>query len=58
MADKKIVDVETKGETKKSGLNIDLGDLKKIGAAILATGTPWTSEPAPSSGAIGSPATT
>ncbi len=37
MAEKKIVDVEsTKTETKKSGLNIDLGDLKKIGAAILA----------------------
>ncbi len=36
MAEKKIVDVEAKGETKKSGLNIDLGDLKKIGAAILA----------------------
>lgn len=37
MAEKKIVDVEaTKKETKKSGLNIDLSDLKKIGAAILA----------------------
>ncbi len=37
MAEKKIVDVEsTKKETKKSGLNVDLGDLKKIGAAILA----------------------
>lgn len=37
MAEKKIVDVEsTKTETTKSGLNIDLGDLKKIGAAILA----------------------
>ena len=37
MADKKIVRVESeKKETKKSGLNIDLGDLKKIGAAILA----------------------
>ncbi len=37
MADRKIVEVEeTKTETKKSGLNIDLGDLKKIGAAILA----------------------
>ncbi len=40
MAEKKIVRVEsakeeTKG-TKKSGLNIDLGDLKKIGLAILA----------------------
>ena len=37
MADRKIVEVEeTKKETKKSGLNVDLGDLKKIGAAILA----------------------
>lgn len=37
MAEKKIVDVEeTKKEEKKSGLNIDLSDLKKIGAAILA----------------------
>jgi len=37
MADRKIVEVEEeKKETKKSGLNIDLGDLKKIGAAILA----------------------
>ena len=37
MADRKIVEVEeTKQETKKSGLNIDLGDLKKIGTAILA----------------------
>ena len=38
MADKKIVRVEStkKEETKKSGLNIDLGDLKKIGLAILA----------------------
>ena len=37
MASKKIVDVEEKKmETKKSGLNIDLGDLKKIGLAILA----------------------
>ncbi len=36
MADKKIVRVECeKKETKKSGLNIDLGDLKKIGIAIL-----------------------
>ena len=35
MAEKKIVDVEAT-ETKKSGLNIDLSDLKKIGAAILA----------------------
>ena len=36
MAEKKIVSVEAKEETKKSGLNIDLGDLKKIGLAILA----------------------
>ena len=37
MAERKIVEVEeTKTETKKSGLNIDLGDLKKIGLAILA----------------------
>ncbi len=37
MAEKKIVDVEeTKKEEKKAGLNIDLSDLKKIGAAILA----------------------
>lgn len=36
MADKKIVRVESEQETKKSGLNIDLGDLKKIGVAILA----------------------
>lgn len=37
MAEKKIVRVESEAkETKKSGLNIDLGDLKKIGAAILA----------------------
>ncbi len=38
MAEKKIVRVEStkKEETKKSGLNIDLGDLKKIGLAILA----------------------
>ena len=37
MADRKIVEVEeTKKETKKSGLNIDLSELKKIGAAILA----------------------
>ena len=38
MAERKIVDVEEKKETtstKKSGLNIDLGDLKKIGLAIL-----------------------
>ena len=34
---KKLVEVEsTTKETKKSGLNIDLGDLKKIGLAILA----------------------
>ena len=34
---KKLVEVEsTTKETKKSGLNIDLGDLKKIGVAILA----------------------
>ena len=37
MAEKKIVDVEeAKKEDKKAGLNIDLSDLKKIGAAILA----------------------
>ena len=36
MAEKKIVSVEAKEETKKSGLNIDLSDLKKIGSAILA----------------------
>ena len=37
MAERKIVEVEeTKKETKKAGLNIDLGDLKKIGGAILA----------------------
>lgn len=36
MSSKKIVSVEEeKKETKKSGLNIDLGDLKKIGVAIL-----------------------
>ena len=36
MAERKIVEVEeTKKETKKSGLNIDLGELKKIGVAIL-----------------------
>lgn len=34
MAEKKIVTVEEE-KTKKSGLNIDLGDLKKIGIAIL-----------------------
>lgn len=36
---KKLVEVESSSkskETKKSGLNIDLGDLKKIGLAILA----------------------
>ena len=37
MAERKIVEVEeTKKETKKAGLNIDLSELKKIGAAILA----------------------
>ena len=37
MADRKIVEVtEEKKETKKSGLNIDLSELKKIGSAILA----------------------
>ena len=36
MAEKKIVSVEEEKNTKKSGLNIDLGDLKKIGLAILA----------------------
>ena len=37
MAEKKVVRVEsTKDETKKSGLNIDLSELKKIGGAILA----------------------
>lgn len=35
MAEKKIVRQEAK-ETKKSGLNIDLSELKKIGAAILS----------------------
>ena len=36
MADRKIVEVEeTKNESKKSGLNIDLSELKKIGVAIL-----------------------
>lgn len=35
MAEKKIVEVKSQ-ETNKSGLNIDLSDLKKIGAAILA----------------------
>ena len=38
MADKKIVEVEAKGDNKTAskGLNIDLSELKKIGAAILA----------------------
>lgn len=37
MAERKIVEVEeTKTETKKNGLNIDLSELKKIGGAILA----------------------
>lgn len=40
MAERKIVEVEEEKKetksTKKSGLNIDLGDLKKIGLAILA----------------------
>ena len=37
MAERKIVEVEEeKKETKKAGLNIDLSELKKIGAAILA----------------------
>ena len=36
MAEKKIVQVESAKETKKSGLNIDLSELKKIGGAILA----------------------
>lgn len=35
MAEKKIVEAKS-SETNKSGLNIDLSDLKKIGAAILA----------------------
>ena len=35
MAEKKIVEAKSK-ETNKSGLNIDLSDLKKIGAAVLA----------------------
>ncbi len=36
MAEKKVTRVEsTTKETKKSGLNVDLGDLKKIGLAIL-----------------------
>ena len=36
MADRKIVEVQETKETKKSGLNIDLSELKKIGSAILA----------------------
>ena len=36
MAEKKVVRVESTKETKKSGLNIDLSELKKIGGAILA----------------------
>ena len=37
MAERKIVEVEeTKSDSKKQGLNIDLSELKKIGAAILA----------------------
>ena len=37
MAERKIVEVEeTKKETKKAGLNIDLSELKKIGTAILS----------------------
>lgn len=37
MAERKIVEVEEeKKETKKTGLNIDLSELKKIGSAILA----------------------
>ena len=37
MAEKKIVTVEeTKKDVQKQGLNIDLSELKKIGAAILA----------------------
>ncbi len=35
MAEKKVVKVEEEKSTKKSGLNIDLGELKKIGVAIL-----------------------
>ena len=35
MAEKKIVEAKS-NETNKNGLNIDLSDLKKIGAAILA----------------------
>lgn len=37
MAERKIVEVEEeKKETKNTGLNIDLSELKKIGSAILA----------------------
>ena len=36
MSEKKVVRVESTKETKKSGLNIDLSELKKIGGAILA----------------------
>lgn len=37
MAERKIVEVEEEKEKKKSsGINIDLSELKKIGAAILA----------------------
>ena len=37
MAEKKVVRVEsTKKETKKTGFNIDINELKKIGSAILA----------------------
>ena len=36
MAERKIVEVEEVKEDKNKGLNIDLSELKKIGAAILA----------------------
>ena len=39
MSERKIIDVETEEKTtssNKGGLNIDLSELKKIGAAILA----------------------
>ena len=36
MAEKKIVEVEATKKEAKKGLNIDLSELKKIGAAILA----------------------
>ena len=36
MAERKFVEVEEVKETKKSGVNIDLSELKKIGSAILA----------------------